>query len=218
VQKNNKVQKNSEAQNSQFLNSKNHSRIMNNEKKYNQPQSAKASPSGRFGGAYFGGIRGGLFCIFLFSVFLFTSCDEDRHLDWQYINQQWFEQQRQRIDPETGERYWQESESGLLFRVINHGIGDGTFESRPSIRSRVEVRYEGTLFTGMEFDSRPIAEFAVGAVVPGFTEALQMMQRNAIIQIIIPYHLGYGAGGMGITIPPYSALQFEIELHRFWTN
>ena len=179
-----------------------------NEKKYNQPQSAKSSP--------FGGVRGGLF--FLFCVFLFTSCDEDRHLDWKYINQQWFEQQRQRIDPETGERFWNETESGLLFRIINPGIGDGTFETRPSIRSRVRVGYRGTLFTGVTFDSNTNAEFAVGGVVPGFSEALQMMQRNGIIQIIIPYRLGYGDRGMGITIPPYSILQFEIELHNFWTN
>ena len=157
----------------------------------------------------------------LFFVFLFTSCDEDRHLDWKYINQQWFEQQRQRIDPETGERFWNETESGLLYRIINPGIGDGTYRSRPSIRSTAEIRYEGTFFTGTIFDSHPRRQFPVGGVVAGFTEALQMMQQNGIIQVIMPYRLGYGESGvigLGMNIPPYSTLQFEIELHNFWTN
>jgi len=176
-----------------------------NEKKYNQPQSARASLLGRFGGA-------------ILLIFLFTSCDQDRHHDWKYVNQQWFEMQRQRIDTETGERFWQETESGLLYRIVNRGIGGDTFEYFPSIRSAVSIRYYGTMLNGNRFDSNANMTGAVGSFVPGFTEALQKLRRNAIIQVIIPYHLAYGDQGMGITIPPYSVLQFEIELHNFWTN
>ena len=168
--------------------------------------------------------------VLLFFVFAFSSCEEDRHLDWRYINQQWFESERLRTD-ENGEKFWQETESGLLFRVINPGIGDNIYQFRPSDRSMVEIFYTGRFFNNKEFDSNlelpsekrthHLADFA-----RGFSEALRMMKRNAIYEVIIPYELAYGKEGMmgisgitGITgIPPYSALQFRIELINFWTE
>ena len=136
---------------------------------------------------------------------------------WRNVNLQRFEQERQRIDPETGEQFWQETESGLLFRVINPGIGDGTFESRPSIQSSVQIRYEMTYFAGIRIDGSQNMVARVSLFIPGFQEALLLMQRNAIFQIIIPYNLAYGAQGLS-GIPPYSALLSEIELINFWTN
>jgi|GEM_PF-6859095 len=157
--------------------------------------------------------------LILFSLaFAFSSCEEDRHLDWRFINVQWFEQQRARLCEETGEKFWTETESGLLFRVIYPGIGDNDFTGRPGNRSVVTIEYIGTFFHGAEFDrSRPRAGGRLSSFVPGFQEALRMMKQNAILEVIIPYELGYGSESAGI-IPPYSALQFRIKLVDFYTE
>jgi FKBP-type peptidyl-prolyl cis-trans isomerase len=158
--------------------------------------------------------------VLLFFVFTFSSCEEDRHLDWRYINQQWLEQQKLRINEETGEKYWKETESGLLYRIINEGIGDPNSQGRPSNRSSVTIAYTGTLFNDARFDNRPSDNPLVMPLrdfVRGFQEALRMMKLNGMIEVIIPYKLAYGdVGGSGI--PPYSVLQFEIELMNFWTE
>jgi len=160
--------------------------------------------------------------LILFALaFAFSSCEEDRHLDWRYINMQWLEQQKARLCEETGERFWTETENGLLFRVINEGIGGNTFQYFPNERSVVRVAYNGRFFNNFQFDYRPTTdpiENRLIVFVPGFQEALRMMKRNAILEIIIPYELGYGSGGMGVAIPPYSVLQFRIEMINFWTE
>ena len=56
------------------------------------------------------------------------------------------------------------------------------------------------------------AEFPVGGVIAGWTEALQLMQEGAKWRLYIPSELAYGARGAGNSIPPHSALIFDIEL------
>jgi len=157
----------------------------------------------------------------IFLAFAFSSCEEeDRHLDWRYLNMQWLEQQRARLCDETGEKFWTETESGLLYRRINRGIGDDTFEFRPSDGSVVVIDYVGRLFNGVEFDRRAPENPLVGRLigfVPGFQEVLRMMRQNAIYEVIIPYELGYGNNRMGI-IPPYSVLEFRVGLHSFFSE
>ena len=162
----------------------------------------------------------------IFLAFAFSSCEEDRHLDWRFINMQWLEQQKARLCDETGEKFWTETESGLLFRVINEGIGNNDFTGRPSNRSWVVIKYEGKFLNNFSFDDRfrPNNEDnleygnSLTGFVPGFQEALRMMRQNAIIDVIIPYELGYGSDGMGAAIPPYSVIQFRIEMVRFFSE
>ncbi len=102
-------------------------------------------------------------------------------------------------------------ESGLQFEVIETGTGE-----IPTAASTVKTHYAGTLIDGKEFDSsyrrgQP-AEFPVGGVIKGWTEALQLMPVGSKWKLYIPYDLAYGAQGAGGDIGPYQALVFDIEL------
>ena len=100
--------------------------------------------------------------------------------------------------------------SGLQYEVINDGTG-----ATPTASSTVRTHYEGTLISGEVFDSsykrgQP-AEFPVGGVIAGWTEALQLMQEGAKWRLYIPSNLAYGERAAG-SIPPHSTLIFDIEL------
>ncbi len=102
-------------------------------------------------------------------------------------------------------------ESGLQYEVIETGTGE-----TPTAASTVKTHYAGTLIDGKEFDSsyrrgQP-AEFPVGGVIKGWTEALQLMPVGSKWKLYIPYDLAYGAQGAGGDIGPYQALVFDIEL------
>ncbi|MFF7706101.1 FKBP-type peptidyl-prolyl cis-trans isomerase [Pseudomonas sp. NPDC007930] len=100
--------------------------------------------------------------------------------------------------------------SGLQFEVITAGDG-----AKPTRESSVRTHYHGTLIDGSVFDSsydrgQP-AEFPVGGVIAGWTEALQLMNTGSKWRLFVPSELAYGAQGVG-SIPPHSALVFEVEL------
>lgn len=102
------------------------------------------------------------------------------------------------------------TESGLQYKVIT--AGDGPL---PTVDSTVEVHYAGRLLDGTEFDSSikrgvPV-QFGVTQVIPGWTEALQLMPEGSKWELYIPADLGYGAGGQG-PIGPNATLIFEVEL------
>jgi len=101
--------------------------------------------------------------------------------------------------------------SGLQYKVVTEGSG-----ASPKPESTVEVHYKGTLIDGTEFDSSykrgEPASFPVGGVIPGWTEALQLMKEGAKWELAIPPALAYGERGAPPVIPPNSALVFEVEL------
>jgi len=104
-------------------------------------------------------------------------------------------------------------ESGLQYEIIE--AGDDSSD-KPSKESKVRTHYHGTFIDGKVFDSsydrgQP-AEFPVGGVIAGWTEALQLMNKGAKWKLFIPYNLAYGAQGSPGGIPPYSALVFDVEL------
>ena len=101
--------------------------------------------------------------------------------------------------------------SGLQYRVLKEGTG-----KKPSKTDNVVVHYKGTLIDGREFDSsykrgQP-AEFPVGGVIKGWTEALQLMPEGSKWMLYIPWNLAYGAEGRGGLIGPHETLVFEVEL------
>ncbi len=104
-----------------------------------------------------------------------------------------------------------ETESGLQYEVVKAGNGKS-----PGPNDQVTVHYTGKLLDGTVFDSsvqsgKP-ATFGVSQVIPGWTEALQLMKEGDKFILYIPDNLAYGERGAGGRIPPYSPLIFEVEL------
>ncbi|MFO7868387.1 MAG: FKBP-type peptidyl-prolyl cis-trans isomerase [Bacteroidales bacterium] len=120
---------------------------------------------------------------------------------------------------EQGEKFLEENKkkkdvqvtsSGLQYTVIKEGNGN-----TPVTSDQVTVNYKGTLLDGTTFDSsykrgKP-ATFGVEQVIPGFSEALQLMSPGAHYKVFIPQELAYGSRQTG-KIEPYSTLIFEIEM------
>lgn len=101
--------------------------------------------------------------------------------------------------------------SGLQYKVITEGKG-----TKPKATDTVTTHYRGKLIDGSEFDSsysrgEPVS-FAVNGVIPGWTEALQLMSPGSKWELFIPADLAYGEQGIGGVIPPNSTLTFEVEL------
>jgi len=100
---------------------------------------------------------------------------------------------------------------GLQYKILQEGIGP-----KPAAGDSVTVNYRGTLVNGTEFDSsykrgQP-AQFPVGGVIKGWTEALQLMPVGSKWQVFVPSDLAYGPAGRPPVIGPNSALVFEVEL------
>lgn len=103
------------------------------------------------------------------------------------------------------------TESGLQYEIIAAGEGE-----KPTAASTVSVHYHGSLTDGTVFDSsvergQP-AEFPVGGVIAGWTEALQLMNVGSKYRLTIPADLAYGERGAGAAIGPHSVLVFDVEL------
>ncbi len=101
--------------------------------------------------------------------------------------------------------------SGLQYKVVKKGTG-----AMPTAQDTVRTHYRGTLIDGKEFDSSYArgepAEFPVGGVISGWTEALQRMQVGSKWILYVPSSLGYSARGAGDDIGANATLIFEIEL------
>ncbi|MDH4041160.1 MAG: FKBP-type peptidyl-prolyl cis-trans isomerase [Gammaproteobacteria bacterium] len=101
--------------------------------------------------------------------------------------------------------------SGLQYEVLEAGSG-----ASPGPRSTVVTHYHGTLVDGTVFDSSvergEPAEFGVHQVIPGWTEALQLMSVGDKWRVVCPPKLAYGEQGAGAAIGPNTALVFEIHL------
>lgn len=148
----------------------------------------------------------------------------------QTIVQSYFAKQEEKLNAEraekgkaakvAGEKYLAENAkkdgvvvlpSGLQYMVLKEGNG-----RKPSATDSVKCHYEGFLTDGTLFDSSiqrgEPAVFGLQQVIAGWTEGLQLMQEGAKYRFFIPYMLGYGESGAGQSIPPYSALVFDVEL------
>jgi FKBP-type peptidyl-prolyl cis-trans isomerase FklB len=101
--------------------------------------------------------------------------------------------------------------SGLQYEVVKMGTGP-----KPTKDNTVKVNYVGTLIDGTEFDSsikrNEPATFPVSGVIPGWTEALQLMPVGSKFKLYIPESLAYGSNQAGSVIKPFSTLVFEVEL------
>lgn len=101
--------------------------------------------------------------------------------------------------------------SGLQYEILRKGTGP-----KPTVSDTVKCHYHGTLINGKVFDSSvergEPAVFGVSQVIPGWVEALQLMETGAKWRLFIPSNLAYGARGAGDHIEPNSTLVFDVEL------
>ena len=103
------------------------------------------------------------------------------------------------------------TESGLQYEALTQGNGP-----KPTLEAQVRVHYTGKLLDGKVFDSsvergEPVV-FGLTQIIPGWTEALQLMPVGSKYRVWIPAALAYGKEGAGNVIKPNSTLEFEIEL------
>lgn len=103
------------------------------------------------------------------------------------------------------------TKSGLQYKVITQGEGP-----KPKAEDTVKVHYKGTLLDGTEFDSsyarNEPAVFPLNQVIPGWTEAVQLMNVGSKFQLFLPPNLAYGDRGAPPVIEPGSMLVFDVEL------
>ncbi|MBT7611017.1 MAG: FKBP-type peptidyl-prolyl cis-trans isomerase [Bacteriovoracaceae bacterium] len=101
--------------------------------------------------------------------------------------------------------------SGLQYLKLENGEG-----KTPGPEDKVEVHYEGTLIDGTVFDSsikrNETITFPVNGVIPGWTEALQLMKEGDTWELTIPSDIAYGAQGAGGAIGPNAVLNFQVQL------
>ncbi|WP_246034196.1 peptidylprolyl isomerase [Flavobacterium sangjuense] len=124
-----------------------------------------------------------------------------------------------------------ETASGLKYKIIKAGTG-----KKPADGTNVYINYAGYLEDGSLFDSSmesvnkecgkydenrakqngyqpfPFPYGKKDGLIPGFLEALSLMNYGDTALVYIPSKLGYGERGAGNVIPPNSNIIFEVEM------
>ncbi len=115
-----------------------------------------------------------------------------------------------KIDADAS-REFSETKSGLKYRILRKGT-----DKKAKATDRVEVHYKGWLDNKNIFDSSyrrgETIAFGLRQVIPGWTEGMQLVGEGGMIELDIPYELGYGLRGSPPVIPPRAQLHFLVEL------
>lgn len=116
------------------------------------------------------------------------------------------------IDYIAGRNLQVKRESNGLFYVINkEGTGPLLKRGMP-----VKAHYKGYFLDGNTFDSsydrgKPI-RFTIGQMVPGWDQAMTLVNRGTSMTLLLPSFLAYGEEGYSGLVPPNSVLLFDIEI------
>ena len=101
--------------------------------------------------------------------------------------------------------------SGLKYRILRNST-----KRKPAAHNHVTVHYKGWLDNKKIFDSSyargDTITFGLGQVIPGWTEGMQLVGVDGMIELEIPAKLGYGSRGAGRDVPPNATLHFIVEL------
>lgn len=160
----------------------------------------------------------------------FSSCGDDNQWDeyegWRRTNNEWYNTQATRVNPDGSLYYtpvqpsWY-PQSGVLIHYFNdRNLTKDNLQ--PLLTSHVTVKYHGRLYDNTCFDSTSVGSdsvrtFQLSGTIVGWQIALTQMHVGDSAEVIIPYTQGYGYVGSSTstgvqTIPPYSALRFNIGL------
>ncbi|WP_345948685.1 MULTISPECIES: FKBP-type peptidyl-prolyl cis-trans isomerase [unclassified Mucilaginibacter] len=115
--------------------------------------------------------------------------------------------------------------SGLYYEITKQGSGAKIAKGDTAV-----VNYVGKLTSGKVFDTslkdvaqknktydamRPYQPIRIavgaGAVIPGWDEGLQLLNKGSKATLVIPSSLAYGEQGVG-PVPPFAPIVFEVEL------
>lgn len=153
-----------------------------------------------------------------------SSCDDDNtwdeYKDWREANDAWLIQQGSVLDENGNAFYtrivpaWNKGAYVYIHYFNDRTLTEGNLS--PMYTSTVSVKYIGRLYDDQPFDSSYLAtdslfNTTLGSVITGWGIALETMRVGDSARVVIPYEQGYGASETG-SIPPYSALQFDIKL------
>lgn len=154
-----------------------------------------------------------------------TSCGDDNNWEeyenWRMANTEWYNQQLNRKNTDGTPYFtvlqptWY-PQSGVLIHYFNdRALTQNNLQ--PLVTSHVTVKYHGRLYNDIGFDSTTVGAdsvrtFSLSEVVTGWKIALTHMHVGDSAEIVIPYEQGYGYSGSGSSVPPYSALKFNIGL------
>ena len=113
------------------------------------------------------------------------------------------------VDPDAPEEFTTTA-SGLRYRILREGDG-----RRPQPTDTVTLDYAGWLNDGKPFassyGSQPLVT-PLTRVIAGWTEGLQLVRENGMIELEVPSELGYGSQGFGSQVPPDAVLHYIVEL------
>lgn len=143
------------------------------------------------------------------------------YTEWRNTNIEWYLAQKEKKNPD-GTPYYKElspswyTNSGVLIHYFNdRKLTEGNLS--PMLTSQIAVKYKGELYNGSVFDSTTtstadsVRTFSLSGTVNGWKVALTDMRVGDTCEVILPYTMGYGAGG-NTSITPYSTLKFGIKL------
>ncbi len=104
------------------------------------------------------------------------------------------------------------TKTGLQYQVLRKGDGPISEDAMVAI-----VNYSGSLIDGKVFDKGERVPMELNAVVPGFSEALKLMNDGSKYRFWIPPALAYGDETRNPAIPAHSVLVFDVELTKAYT-
>ena len=111
-----------------------------------------------------------------------------------------------------------EIESGLQYLILESAEGNS---SKPVLSDTITADFHGTLMDGTVFwSSIDIGEpltIQLSQLIPGCQKLISRMQEGDFWRVFIHPDLAYGEEGRP-TIPPNSALMFDIKLHAISQN
>lgn len=155
----------------------------------------------------------GLAALLLLCVF--TGCKKEDWMDWKVQNELVLNANRHNNGVVT-------TETGLQYRIISDEYKS---EPRPHAESLVTCKYELRLpaANNRVIDQSNLAILPMQSVVPGFLEGLKHVHNHGIIEMWVPYEIGYGEDGYGeegyqTHIPPYSTLYFKVDVINVTNN
>lgn len=101
--------------------------------------------------------------------------------------------------------------NGVHYIVIKAATGIRPTPADSVVINAIGVFPDGTVFEDTFQKKKPITTLT-GQLIPGLSEAIQLMPVGSVWRIFVPSVLGYGPAGLPNIIPPNTALVFDITL------